>query len=136
MRQGRRHAETPRNEPVDVPRERARAVLSGAGNQALARMARQSPATLARVAGVQSAWETATNVVSEAVHGIAGQELNGSVGVGGTNDPGDVMIVERLLAAVGIDEADVGAAVARYQKDVLGWSKPDGRVDPGGRTFR
>jgi hypothetical protein len=136
MRQGRQYGETSWSKSHDLPRQRPRALLSGAGNQALARMAQDSPAKLARVMGIESGWETAAHVVSEVVHGVAGQELHGSVGVGGTNDPGDVMLVERLLAAAGIDEADLGAAIARYQKDVLGWSRPDGRVDPGGRTFR
>jgi hypothetical protein len=113
-----------------------RSILSGAGNQAVARMAQTAPATLARFMGMESAWETATSVAGEVAHGVAGRELEGSVGEGGTNRPGDVMIVQRMLAQAGIEDAEIGAAIARYQKDVLGWAKADGRIDPGGKTFK
>ncbi|MEV4316264.1 hypothetical protein [Actinocrispum sp. NPDC049592] len=73
--------------------------------------------------------------VSEVSHGLFGQELRGSVGVEGENQPGDVVIVERLLMGVGMADLDVGAAITKFQREIMGWPKADGRVDPGGRTF-
>jgi hypothetical protein len=136
MRQARHEAQVDDQEPVEVRAARHRALLAGAGNHAVARLARSSPSTLARLLARESAFDSAAGVVAEVVHGVAGRELNGSVGVGGKNDPGDVMIVQRMLSAAGIAEAELGAAIARFQSEVLGWSQPDGRVDPGGKTFR
>ncbi|MGN6378082.1 MAG: hypothetical protein ACTHNU_03960 [Gaiellales bacterium] len=133
--QAEQDSHRPRRAP-EVPNRPPPAILAGAGNRAVSRLAQSSPAQLARFVDIESAWHTATTVASEFVHGIAGQELEGSVGFGGRNHPRDVLIVERLLSQAGINESNVGAAIMRYQKDVLGWDRPDGRVDPGGRTFR
>lgn len=70
------------------------------------------------------------------------QRLGGSVGQGGANDRDDVALVQRLLAGRGIDPGPVDglvgprtiAAIRRFQADFL--RRPDGRVDPDGRTFR
>ncbi|WP_132113915.1 hypothetical protein [Actinocrispum wychmicini] len=70
-------------------------------------------------------------LIGEVGQGLLGSELRGSVGAGGVNLPGDVMVVARLL---GMPD-DLNAAILRFQKDVMGWPTPDGRVDPGGRTF-
>lgn len=75
--------------------------------------------------------------------------LNGSVGKDGTNNHDDVLIVQKLLnknahitESIGrvpedgnLDEATKNAIVA-FQRDVVRLAHPDGRVDPGGRTFR
>lgn len=74
--------------------------------------------------------------------------ITGSVGRGGINARGDVREVQRLLngwraatgqPALAID-GDAGprtvAAIEAYQAQVLGIARPDGRVDPGGRTWR
>jgi hypothetical protein len=74
--------------------------------------------------------------------------ITASVGRGGVNARGDVREVQRLLnrwhAATGQPalsvDGDAGprtvAAIAAYQAQVLGIARPDGRVDPGGRTWR
>jgi hypothetical protein len=62
--------------------------------------------------------------------------ISASVGKGGVNTPADVAVVQGLLTGAGLDATDVGAALERYQRETLGWSNPDGRADPGGRTMR
>lgn len=75
--------------------------------------------------------------------------LNGSVGNGGKNQHDDVLIVQKLLNknahitdTIGrvpedgnLDQATQNAILA-FQRDVVRLAHPDGRVDPGGRTFR
>jgi uncharacterized protein (TIGR02594 family) len=63
-----------------------------------------------------------------------------SVGKGGTNDVEDVKVVQTLLNEHGASltvDGDCGAktiaAIEKFQKDVFGWS--DGRVDPDGKTW-
>ncbi|TCO53765.1 hypothetical protein [Actinocrispum wychmicini] len=70
-------------------------------------------------------------MAGEVGQGLLGQELRGSVGAGGVNLPGDVLVVSRLLGM----PADLNAAIVRFQQEELGWPQPDGRVDPGGKTF-
>ena len=74
--------------------------------------------------------------------------LSGSVGQGGRNVPADVVRVQRLLNGVPASQGGpqpllkldgiVGPltvkAISQFQKKNLGFS--DGRVDPGGRTFK
>jgi hypothetical protein len=104
-------------------------VFLAAGNQAVARAGESG--LLVRMLGL---WDSAVNVVGEVGQGFLGQQLRGSVGAGGVNLPGDVMVVQRLLAQAGF-AGEVNAGIVRFQKEVLGWADPDGRVDPGGRTF-
>ena len=73
--------------------------------------------------------------------------INGSVGRGGTNRREDVLVVQRLLnrhdlsplKPLQIDgivgPATIGA-IEHFQDKVVHMSRPDGRVDPGGRTIR
>lgn len=75
--------------------------------------------------------------------------LGASVGNGGVNNHDDVLIVQRLLNrnshivdTIGrvpedgnVDERTRSAIVA-FQRDVVRLAQQDGRVDPGGRTFR
>ena len=73
--------------------------------------------------------------------------IGASVGKGGTNELADVLVVQHLLnawlAATGQralpTDGDSGprtiAAIEAYQARVLGAAKPDGRIDPGGRTW-
>ncbi|MET0237624.1 MAG: hypothetical protein ABW224_23465 [Kibdelosporangium sp.] len=116
------------------------AVLA-AGNQAVARMAASSePQVFAQLwsigSMINSAVDTAASVAGEVAQGISGHELRGSVGAEGVNNPGDVMIVARLLAAAGYRDADIAAGIMRFQSEVVKLPTPDGRVDPNGRTFR
>jgi D-alanyl-D-alanine carboxypeptidase/Putative peptidoglycan binding domain len=70
------------------------------------------------------------------------QQLSGSVGLKGKNNPQDVTMVQQLLLAHGfrIGEADGNCgdptiqALLSFQRGFL--RVPDGRVDPGGRTWR
>jgi hypothetical protein len=69
--------------------------------------------------------------------------ITASVGQGGVNKAADVRVVQELLLARGFstigratgvcDDATIGAVVA-FQRGYL--RSPDGRVDPGGRTWR
>jgi peptidoglycan hydrolase-like protein with peptidoglycan-binding domain len=74
--------------------------------------------------------------------------IGASVGRGGVNRTEDVRTVQQLLAAhvsaLGRPPLDVDGeygentriAIRLYQKRVMGISNPDGRVDPGGRTWK
>jgi hypothetical protein len=115
--------------------------LLAAGNQAVARMAesQQSPvvAQLWSIGSmINSAVDTVGSVAGEVIQGLAGQSLRGSVGLEGDNNPGDVIIVLRLLSAAGYADADMAEAITRFQSEVVKMPNPDGRIDPGGRTFR
>lgn len=75
--------------------------------------------------------------------------LNASVGTGGVNNHDDVLIVQKLLNknthivdSIGrvpedgnLDERTQSAILA-FQRDLVRLAHPDGRIDPGGRTFR
>lgn len=73
--------------------------------------------------------------------------IRGSVGSSGRNDAGDVKIVQRLLnnrTGSGANSLSVDGicgkktinSIRRFQYKVVGMKNPDGRVDPGGKTFR
>ncbi len=73
--------------------------------------------------------------------------VSGSVGESGTNRRADVILIQQLLneTIVGLNEPLVVdgicgpktiSAILEYQRTVVGMNHPDGRVDPGGRTFR
>ena len=75
-------------------------------------------------------------------------EIDASVGAGGVNKPADVRIVQQLLnqhmLGLGLPlllvDNECGdntiEAIKLYQKEVVGVARPDGRVDPGGRTWK
>jgi hypothetical protein len=75
------------------------------------------------------------------------QQLSASVGQGGANRKGDVLLVQQLLndhLPVGLtnlhlngecDEATI-AAIEEFQRRIVRLSSPDGKVDPNGRTFQ
>jgi hypothetical protein len=71
-----------------------------------------------------------------------GRVLSASVGAGGVNRPDDVRLVQNLLVARGFDPGPADglmgkktiAAIKEFQRRFT--SKPDGRVDPGGRTLQ
>jgi hypothetical protein len=75
-------------------------------------------------------------------------EISASVGAGGANRSEDVRTVQALLNrhvhALGLPllaiDDDAGdntvTAIRAYQDKVVGLGKPDGKVDPGGRTWK
>jgi hypothetical protein len=74
--------------------------------------------------------------------------ISASVGRGGVNKDADVRTVQELLnkhvlslgLALLLVDGDAGPnttdALKKYQKVVVGLSKPDGRIDPGGKTWQ
>jgi peptidoglycan hydrolase-like protein with peptidoglycan-binding domain len=78
---------------------------------------------------------------------VAGAVIGGSVGLGGSNVPQDVSLVQGMLNAVralsleGLPPLKIDgrigplttAAIKRFQQSTLGFS--DGRIDPAGRTL-
>lgn len=74
-------------------------------------------------------------------------QISRSVGRGGANAFADVQTVQRLLnnyvGRLGIRRLAVDGrvgpltigAIERFQRQVVGFARPDGRVDPGGRTL-
>lgn len=77
------------------------------------------------------------------------ERIQGSVGVGGRNAASDVQVVQELLNRNGKKmrpyqplkvDGRIGpktvAAIRLFQKQVVGFANPDGRVDVGGKTFQ
>src|SRR5882762_6457618 len=73
-------------------------------------------------------------------------KINASVGRGGRNKPEDVKIVQTLLnddlpvpyrpiVVNGVCDANLIAVIEAFQRGNLKIGRPDGRVDPGGRTL-
>lgn len=68
-------------------------------------------------------------------------EIGKSVGREGENADADVLVVGDRLQALGFanrggsDLAVLAGAIERFQAEALGWSRQDGRVDPGGKTL-
>jgi hypothetical protein len=77
---------------------------------------------------------------------MATLSIQGSVGKGGKNAYNDVRTVQKLLnqrrgSSPRISEDGVCGpatinAIIRFQRNVMKWSTADGRVDPGGSTWR
>lgn len=71
-----------------------------------------------------------------------------SVGTGGQNDAADVTQVQTLLnnfvGGLGLPplvvnggfDSETGDAITAFQSKVVGMAIPDGRIDPGGKTWR
>lgn len=77
-------------------------------------------------------------------------DIQKSVGKGGKNDIWDVMVVQLLLnkfiipgclpgvkplGADGVYGNKTAEAITTFQKSILGFNSPDGRVDPSGKTL-
>ena len=69
--------------------------------------------------------------------------INASVGHKGKNDREDTKIVQKLLNDNGASLDEDGLcgrgtinAIGKFQRDKMGMRKPDGRVDPNGRTWK
>lgn len=74
--------------------------------------------------------------------------ISASVGSGGKNLKPDVLTVEKLLnrylaahgepplTADGTVDIDTILTIQSYQKDVVGIANPDGKIDPGGKTWK
>jgi len=70
-----------------------------------------------------------------------------SVGKGGVNLPDDVKLVRQLLGKFlkgqgkpplpdsGVADSALTSAIESFQSKVMGFPKPDGRIDPGGKTI-
>ena len=75
-------------------------------------------------------------------------DIIGSVGKGGANAKADVLIVQGLLAKLtgrlGLPPLDIDGgygtnsfnAIVAFQKQIVGIAAPDGRIDPGGRSWK
>ncbi|MEI9928591.1 MAG: hypothetical protein WDN44_13950 [Sphingomonas sp.] len=73
--------------------------------------------------------------------------IGASVGKGGANKPSDVLTVQKLLNAFQLAQGQPGlivtgsvdgptiVAIQAYQAKVVGLAAPDGRIDPGGKTW-
>ncbi len=94
------------------------------------------------VAGFTSLFELLRSKFDEAK-----KTIDGSVGKNGRNAPDDVRLIQRLVnqhirvpmmpvAVNGVVDPTFIKAIMDFQRRVVGLSSPDGRVDPGGRTFR
>ena len=76
----------------------------------------------------------------EAMHRPVGFNVHSSVGEDGTNDPEDVKRVAKRLHELDFldtpteDLDAIGDAIYTYQSAVLHLPKPDGRIDPRGKT--
>lgn len=74
------------------------------------------------------------------------EAITQSVGKNGINKVSDVKVVQRalnshhqepaLLTVDGLSGPRTVAAIEEFQARVLGFKHPDGRVDPGGKTFQ
>lgn len=74
--------------------------------------------------------------------------IENSVGKKGINRSGDVKLVQALINTIslpqfnaslvvdGLSGPNTVRAISSFQSAVVGMVRPDGRVDPGGRTFR
>jgi hypothetical protein len=71
--------------------------------------------------------------------------IQGAVGFGGLNRPHDVAVVDYLLDVIeqgglmpshGHRHSALGDRIRHFQKFTLKFQRPDGRVDPGGRSLR
>ena len=74
---------------------------------------------------------------------MAATEISASVGRGGVNRPADVTLVQKvllargqtdLLVATGVCDAKTVAAIVAFQAAFM--RTPDGKIDPGGTTWR
>ncbi|WP_041598720.1 peptidoglycan-binding protein [Hahella chejuensis] len=74
------------------------------------------------------------------------QSIQQSVGLGGVNRKADVILAQTLLnryakthssrlVVDGVAGAATVSAIKRFQREKAGMNKPDGRIDPGGRTL-
>jgi hypothetical protein len=71
--------------------------------------------------------------------GLRELTIEASVGRGGKNRPRDVAAVAARLLGVGYPPgstlSELADAITRYQAEVVGMTRQDGRVDPGGKTI-
>jgi hypothetical protein len=92
-------------------------------------------------------YEPEASLEDEVPAGASPVTIGGSVGRGGQNRPDDVRVVQtllnhnmpaplNLLDVNGICGPQMVFAIETYQSKNLGSAHPDGRVDPGGATFR
>lgn len=120
--------------------------VTGLANQALARrLGREAAAP--EVASDKTLDDDFEQIVSDAVLTMAmaaggvGRAITiaASVGRGGKNLRSDVAAVCARLLVLGFNPggnvADLDATIERYQREVVGLRRPDGRIDPAGRTL-
>jgi hypothetical protein len=149
------NAEPERGRPQHAAPEESHAAASvvglqrAAGNAAVARYLASTrvgrPPRLGRFFDeiVDAGHEAVRRAVELAKSFVGPISIASSVGRGGRNDPEDIAAVHRRLALYGylplegapvIDE--LVAAIERFQTERAGFTTPDGRVDPGGKTLR
>jgi hypothetical protein len=141
--------EAERSRPAPAPDQPPAPILSlqrGVGNQAVARMLDRQAAAPERATD-KTLDEDFELILSDAMltlamagGGGAGRPiaLAAPVGRGGANLRRDVAAVCARLLGLGFNPGgtltDLEAAIERYQREVVGLRRADGRVDPGGRT--
>jgi len=113
--------------------------LSGASSSESSSSSEESSASSSENA---SSEENSSPKEEAAATGPIQKDIKGSVGKGGKNETEDVRAVQAMLKAQGVKievtgEADnsLTNAIKLFQRR-LGTKKPDGRVDPGGKTLK
>jgi hypothetical protein len=131
------------------------------GNRAVQQNFRQGQESVPvqRFFGLDSITDTVSKgieIVADFMTSASAINISQSVGRGGANERNDVITIQNRLRALGFltqtEKPDKGdeakgavpdgalsatiAAIERYQSEVLGFRRPDGRVDPGGKTNR
>ena len=136
---GHRQGDLPPGDRAGRPRRRLQ-LGSAAGAGGLPAAVEPGPVTAAGE-GIGDLIDDAKLVLELAATGVGLADLTivGSVGRSGKNQPHDVAAVCARMLGIGYPPGssltELGAAIARYQGEVVGMSTPDGRIDPGGRTL-
>jgi hypothetical protein len=142
----RRDAQEPRPSPSPEPAG-VLGLQANAGNAAVSRLLTAQRAQVSRfgVGDVIDAAREGFEAIKEAFSPV---RIAKPVGRGAKYDAEDVQAVRRRLILLGFappapegpgEEAEIAAlaaAIERFQREHMGLSSPDGRVDPGGRTLR
>lgn len=86
------------------------------------------------------AGQTSSNIgdfdIASMIGTVLTGQLQGSVGHGGENLVADVMLVASLLSRAGFIGDDLESNIKRFQGEIVLMNRPDGRIDPGGRTWQ
>jgi len=96
-----------------------------------------------QLAELANSYKTIRATLPKTTPAPASNVIKQSVGEGGKNDPADVTLVQKLLNAkykLGVSEdGKMGpktiAAIKQFQLKVVKIANPDGRIDPGGKSW-